>query len=288
MYDDAPESSNPRSPIRQLPPSVNYPPAHYYPYSAPPLPARLTPSDNWRFVDQVLIWVGIFGTLLLTFYGTRWGLRQAIGPESNTPEMVFSIEAFAYFMAYIWVFIIGIGLALGLEKSWADMGFRWPQQPLPWAIGGLLIGWVLIPVRLALILVLMVIFDPDGLLAQEESEQWGDQITGWLMVAFLQSFVMLVVLAPLVEEFVFRGLLQPWLRRRFGIVLSILGSGILFGLAHQELWLTISNIVMGIVLASIYEYTGSLWVTIWIHFVNNATVVAIIVALVLLLGLASI
>jgi hypothetical protein len=240
-------------------------------------------------LDQVLIWVGIFGVILLSIHGTRWLLRQLIGASSSQPEMVFSIEAFGYFTAYIWVFIIGIGLALGLEKSWADMGFRWPQQPWLWVILGLIIGWVFIPIRLALIVVLMLIFDPKGLWgAPEEGEAWGDEITGWLLVALLQSLVMVVILAPLVEELVFRGFLQPWLRRRFGVALSIIGSGVLFGLAHQELWLSISNIVMGFVLAAIYEYTGSLWVTIWIHFVNNATVMAFIALLVLLVGLAGI
>jgi uncharacterized protein len=56
-----------------------------------------------------------------------------------------------------------------------------------------------------------------------------------------QTVVMLMVLgilvAPFIEETLFRGCLYPVIARKFGMPVSIVATGILFGLAHApQLW----------------------------------------------------
>jgi hypothetical protein len=80
----------------------------------------------------------------------------------------------------------------------------------------------------------------------------------------------LVVLAPIVEELLFRGLLYRYLRGRTGIVLAVALSALVFAVLHVVIP---PLLVMGIVLAILTERTGSLLPGIVLHATNNAMVV---------------
>jgi uncharacterized protein len=55
--------------------------------------------------------------------------------------------------------------------------------------------------------------------------------------AALALMIMSVVLAPVVEETVFRGYIYPVVARTFGVAVGIIGTGAVFGLLHAEqLW----------------------------------------------------
>src|SRR5579863_1398209 len=55
--------------------------------------------------------------------------------------------------------------------------------------------------------------------------------------AALALMIMSVVLAPVVEETVFRGYIYPVVARTFGVAVGIIGTGTVFGLLHAEqLW----------------------------------------------------
>ena len=82
-----------------------------------------------------------------------------------------------------------------------------------------------------------------------------------------------VVFAPLVEEFVFRGiLLQRW-GVTWGLRWGIVGSSVLFGVLHfnNPIGLTLFGFVMGL----LYVQTRSLWVPIACHSLNNLIVVGV-------------
>jgi membrane protease YdiL (CAAX protease family) len=81
-----------------------------------------------------------------------------------------------------------------------------------------------------------------------------------------------VVLAPLAEEFFFRGLVQTKLasalRSRWA---AIALAGVFFGLVHGDQLAAIAPLaVMGMILGFVYEYTGSLIGPILVHAVFNA------------------
>ena len=83
---------------------------------------------------------------------------------------------------------------------------------------------------------------------------------------------MTIVLAPLSEEIVFRGLLQSMLRqytRRPWA--AILVTSVLFGVMHYEVWSTIpSLILLSVMLGYNYERTGRLLPSIVAHAIFNA------------------
>lgn len=82
-------------------------------------------------------------------------------------------------------------------------------------------------------------------------------------------FLSVVLLGPLVEEFIFRGIVYNYMDRFGGVLFAIIFSGVAFGIWHGELVQMVYTGFMGIVLAIVYRYTKSLWVVSYMHILNN-------------------
>jgi membrane protease YdiL (CAAX protease family) len=90
----------------------------------------------------------------------------------------------------------------------------------------------------------------------------------------LEALVILsgVVLAPLVEELLFRGVLYQALRRSMPVGSAALISAVVFAAMHFNLLLFVPLALMGVVLALVYERSGSLLPTILVHACNNGII----------------
>jgi hypothetical protein len=93
---------------------------------------------------------------------------------------------------------------------------------------------------------------------------------------FLSTLLMAGAMIPFAEELFFRGVLYGWLRRRFGMWIGIVASALVFAIAHGDIAIGISNLILGFVLAWIYERSQSLWVPVAVHAVNNSLAVALL------------
>lgn len=82
-----------------------------------------------------------------------------------------------------------------------------------------------------------------------------------------------VVLAPLWEEIFFRGFLLPSLATCMPLPAALLLTSLFFGLGHEDRWLPTS--ILGLVLGAAYAATGNLLAPIFLHFINNACIVAL-------------
>jgi hypothetical protein len=87
----------------------------------------------------------------------------------------------------------------------------------------------------------------------------------------LQS-VLLVVLAPLVEETLFRGILLNRWATKWGIKRAIAVSALTFAILHVDL---IGAFVFGVCMSLLYLRTSSLWPPIIVHASYNAMVTAV-------------
>jgi membrane protease YdiL (CAAX protease family) len=99
----------------------------------------------------------------------------------------------------------------------------------------------------------------------------GDQGTFGLILAGL----MVIAVAPVVEEIFFRGFFYRALRTRFGIVLAATINGLLFGSIHFDfegvdgLLILPPLALLGVIFCLVYERTGSLLPVIGMHAFNN-------------------
>ncbi|MEM6838288.1 MAG: type II CAAX endopeptidase family protein [Cyanobacteria bacterium P01_C01_bin.120] len=83
----------------------------------------------------------------------------------------------------------------------------------------------------------------------------------------LSMMFVLVIAAPILEEFLFRGFLLHRWGTRWNLPVAVLLSSILFGILHGNI---IGLTMFGLVMALLYCYTSSLWVAIAVHALNNA------------------
>jgi uncharacterized protein len=88
------------------------------------------------------------------------------------------------------------------------------------------------------------------------------------VILYICLVLTLIVVAPITEEFIFRGVLLHRFGSKWGITPAILISSLLFGLAHWN-YHVIGLTIVGIAFALIYVKTKSLGVSIILHSAHN-------------------
>jgi membrane protease YdiL (CAAX protease family) len=107
----------------------------------------------------------------------------------------------------------------------------------------------------------------EQILGQETSVGVPDLL--WLILAG-------AILAPIVEEFLFRGLLYRYLRKKRSLGFAIVFTAALFAIAHLVPTLIPSLFVFGIFLAWVVERYGSLYPAMVLHSLNNLTSILVV------------
>ena len=95
-------------------------------------------------------------------------------------------------------------------------------------------------------------------------------------VSFVTVLISILIFAPFLEEFLFRGVLQSWIRSKTGAIAAIFISGFAFAILHyapEQGWTNIpliaSLFVLGCYLGFIYEKSRSLFAPIVLHVTFN-------------------
>jgi membrane protease YdiL (CAAX protease family) len=184
------------------------------------------------------------------------------------------------------VFVIPpVSLALLVtEKPDAFLGFKKPDDKMILWIG-IIVMFSLLPLIHQLSAWNESIQLPSSFAAIEEwmleKEKQAEEISlkflevstfGGLMV----NILMIGILPSVGEELVFRSILQPmfgkWLRN---IHLGIIVSAILFSMMHMQFYGFLPRMGLGIVLGYFYFWSGSIFVPMLMHFVNNGSAVLV-------------
>ncbi|MCL2846644.1 MAG: CPBP family intramembrane metalloprotease [Firmicutes bacterium] len=92
---------------------------------------------------------------------------------------------------------------------------------------------------------------------------------------YILAVIAVAVMPGIVEELCFRGTIQREYERRFGVVISIIASSVLFSLIHMSPQQTVAQLFMGILWAVVYLRTRNMTYPILMHFLNNFIVVTI-------------
>lgn len=88
------------------------------------------------------------------------------------------------------------------------------------------------------------------------------------------GIISIVVMAPVVEELLFRGAIQGYLMRRYNRpYLGIVISSLIFGVIHANPAQIPFAVILGMALGWMYYVTGSLVPGIFMHFINNGSAV---------------
>lgn len=95
-------------------------------------------------------------------------------------------------------------------------------------------------------------------------------------LALVFALISVIFMAPFIEEFLFRGVLQTFLRKRAGSKAAVLLSALLFALFHFSFSQGLGNVtlifslfILGLFLGILYERQRSLWAPIGLHMTFN-------------------
>ncbi len=188
-------------------------------------------------------------------------VRFLVRDQARTTEAVLLLLGLqsAIPMAAIYLVIIrGRGL------SWRDLGLR--PASAGWFVGAALLGLATLP------LVGLVNYLSQTLAGGAARNPQLDILAPIAMSwrGLIGLLLMAGVVAPIVEEIVFRGLLFGWLRPRWGIAVAAAASALGFAAAHGIPLLIPALFLQGVIFALVYERSGSLWPPIIMHGVFNA------------------
>jgi membrane protease YdiL (CAAX protease family) len=88
--------------------------------------------------------------------------------------------------------------------------------------------------------------------------------------------IFVIGIAPVVEEFFFRGFLYQAFRNGIGVWGAAAASGLIFGVIHFKPEFLVPLAGLGVLLALLFQKTGSLWPCIAVHAINNALAFAVL------------
>jgi len=81
-----------------------------------------------------------------------------------------------------------------------------------------------------------------------------------------------LILAPLFEEIIYRGIIYNSIKNKYGFIIALISSALIFGSAHIGVgkdWYIIGYILIGLLFAYIYEKTDQLFWSMMMHSLFN-------------------
>lgn len=222
-------------------------------------PDRGVPPE-WRAGEYIL--AGLFGAYFFS------SILAGGGPEPTiTPELIRGgITFYALLLGTLLTVLAVRGLSPG-----RIFGLR-PVRP--WRVIGLAL--VCFAATYPLVLAASQIVTSLGFPVSE-----GDNMVNFLLGDVTPTdriwvVVLAVVVAPLTEEFVFRGFLYGVLKKPFGSWAAMGSTALLFAAIHQNIPAIPALALLAIGFTLAYELTGSLWAPIIMHVLFNSISVVVL------------
>lgn len=217
---------------------------------------------SWGLFSSLLMGLVLFvvpyivaGVIIAAVVGEGFFDRLSDGDIGATFQLMVVSEVLA---------LIGLALYLKIVRgSWRQLGLtlhRWFDILL------------VIPAAFVYFVFTTVLFVAAGFFLSEETLGQA-QDTGFNEAASTSelaiAFLALVVVAPIVEELLFRGFVFKGLRQSLGAWPAIIVSALIFGLAHLQVNVGIDTFALGLVLAFLVHKTGSIYPAIVLHAMKN-------------------
>lgn len=198
--------------------------------------------------------MGVLGAMELA--GASFDSVNKVVLMSGLSAIVYALTFYVAIMTPRWV----IGdkttkkdLGLGRLVSWGDI-----------AVGPLsFIPYIILSASLMMVATQVI----PGFDISQKQDLGFDRLGSSLET--ILAFTVLVVIAPLAEELLFRGYLYGKLKKTAGIFVAIILVSVSFGVLHGQLNVGIDTFVLSVVLCGLRELTGSVWAGILLHMTKN-------------------
>jgi membrane protease YdiL (CAAX protease family) len=207
---------------------------------------------------RLFFWMLLVGAVAALNYA-------AYGESSGHSDDIYKLGAF-YDGTIFYAILFGLGLLIAIDR-FDLLALRAPRG----------VGRALRIAALVIVTILAVEYVVTALPFTDPGQEQGLTPTEWEPAharAFAANVVLFCVIAPFVEESLFRGVGQSLLRERFGAVPAIVLTGLAFGAWHGLLYALLILVPFGWGLAYLRERTDSTLPGMLVHGLFNAAAIA--------------
>lgn len=218
-----------------------------------------------RTILPIAFLVGwVFVSVVASQYIVGLAMIGILGRESFSSPAVVSVYSFIYYLISL---ILIIFVPLAFVKKWRTDREELGLMELPtWTDIGLAPVGFIVATLLAVGLTSFFSIFPWFNASEVQETGFSIYMSGQERIF---AFLSLVVLAPIVEEIVFRGFLYGKLRAKLSMPLSILITSLLFAILHFQWNVGVNVFALSVVLCVLREITGTVYAGILTHMVKN-------------------
>jgi membrane protease YdiL (CAAX protease family) len=258
-------------------------------------PFRLFPSDWKNANSSYLFLIVVFlcltlGSVISSFSillaHQIWGFSIEELPELSdriSENNVLRCLQMMQFFSSIGLFLIPSLVFLYITKLRFFNFRKLPKMSV--AIVGVILMWSFLPIinfsaEWNSSIQLPAYFDSIMQWIHEKEDAANVVATGFLKMDniydLLLSLFIIAFIPALGEELLFRGTIQPILKKLFNNPhWAIWGTAFIFSFIHFQFLGFLPRFLIGAVLGYLFYWSGSIWLAILVHFVNNATAVIV-------------
>jgi membrane protease YdiL (CAAX protease family) len=217
------------------------------------------PPERYRG-PSVLLLLGlvivITNVIALPFASDAAALIMGSGDMTFLGTVVILVSTQVALLLVTWLFVVRPRALVGLPVPGPDTPGA-ARSGLVWGIA----GWFVATIVSAAVVYILEALGIEAV--PQAAEQALAVIDPWLAI------VALAIIAPIAEEVFFRGVaFNAWLRER-GRRTAYIGSSVLFGVIHLNLVAFVPIVLLGLILAWVYERTRNIVAPIVVHAVFN-------------------
>ena len=243
--------------------------------------------ENSHVIAKIMVWLGlIFVMFSLTVLVIALVTRGNPLSDINTLKWIQLLQTISLFLLPS---LILAYLCSQTPCKWLQLDKKVDWTVLLWAIGIMLVALPAINLTSHLNQQMVL---PDWLSGVEEWMKNKEAEAEWLTKQFMSvttvsgllvNLFLMAVLPALSEEITFRGVLQRLLNPKNSTLnsqlltlnshLTIWLTAIIFSAIHMQFYGFVPRMLMGALFGYMLVWTGSLWVPMLMHFVNNGMAV---------------
>lgn len=220
----------------------------------------------WRGSDVALVLGFGILSIILFLFALSFSLG-ALGIDVSVGTFVLSVQMLVYAgQAGLAWFV----LFRRRRATPEQVGLKWVGAGPLWLMIPGLVGLIFVNIPFAILSNLLfdeVTSPREQLLGSGESLPLG---------RFVPLFILVAIVAPVVEEFVYRGMFFRLLRSRRSFWAAASISALVFSISHAIPSLVLSLFVLGLILAWVVERYDSIYPAMALHASNNALAVILL------------
>lgn len=229
-------------------------------------------NDKWPAYKKA-IWVAL---VCVWAYGALFLPQLIVGRVANLVFSAFRIEnynvsvmqavllLFAYILLFVMIVIIPAKVLNIAKPSRSELGFSGEPTWKDLLLGP---GFFVLEMLVTLIAMSIIAALIPGIDMEQAQDVGFNNVYSGLDRAM--AFITLVVMAPIAEEFLFRGWLYAKLRAHMKALPAILIVSLLFAIAHGQINVGIAVFIMSVAMCIQRELTGTVYSGIIVHMLKN-------------------